>query len=281
MLTSIVRCAIRWRGVVISLACLLAGYGIYTLSHSKLDVFPEFAPPLAIVQTEAPGLSSEQVEVLVTQPIENAMGGTLGLQTLRSKSLQGLSVVTMTFRDGMDIYRARQLASERLGSVAGKLPRGVEPPALLPLSSSTGVAMIIGLTSAVRSPMELRTLAEWTVRPQLLGLPGVADVVVFGGDLPQFQIQVDPQKLVRYGLSLQDVLSAARRSTGLRGAGFLENANQRIVINTEGQIQTAGQLANVVVRYKNGIGIHLGDIARVAMAPAPAAGAAAIGDKLA
>ncbi|MBW4054315.1 MAG: efflux RND transporter permease subunit [Proteobacteria bacterium] len=279
MLTSIVRSAIRWRGVVISLACLLAGYGIYTLSHSKLDVFPEFAPPLAIIQAEAPGLSSEQVEVLVTQPIENVMGGTLGLQTLRSKSLQGLSVVTMTFRDGMDVYRARQLASERLGSVAGKLPHGVKPPALLPLSSSTGVAMIIGLTSDVRSPMELRTLAEWTVRPQLLGLPGVADVVVFGGDLPQFQIQVDPQKLVRYGLSLQDVLSAARRSTGVRGAGFLENANQRIVINTEGQIQTAGQLANVVVRYKNGIGIHLGDIARVAIAPAPATGAASIGDK--
>ncbi len=279
MLTSIVRCAIRWRGVAISLACLLAGYGIYTLSHSKLDVFPEFAPPLAIIQTEAPGLSSEQVEVLVTQPVENAMGGTLGLQTLRSKSLQGLSVVTMTFRDGMDVYRARQLASERLGSVAGKLPRGVKPPALLPLSSSTGVAMIIGLTSAVRSPMELRTLAEWTVRPQLLGLPGVADVVVFGGDLPQFQIQVDPQKLVRYGLSLQEVLSAARRSTGVRGAGFLENTNQRIVINTEGQIQTAGQLAQVVVRYKNGIGVHLGDIARVAIAPAPATGAAAIGDR--
>ncbi len=279
MLTSIVRFAIRLRGVVISLACLLAGYGIYTLYHSKLDVFPEFAPPLAIIQTEAPGLSSEQVEVLVTQPIENAMGGTLGLQTLRSKSLQGLSVVTMTFRDGMDVYRARQLASERLGSVAGKLPRGVKPPALLPLSSSTGVAMVIGLTSDVRSPMELHKLAEWTLRPQLLGLPGVADVVVFGGDVPQFQIQVDSQKLVRYGLSLQDVLNAAKRSTGVRGAGFLENANQRIVINTEGQIQTAEQLAHVVVRYKNGIGIHLGDIAQVAIAPAPAAGAAAIRDK--
>ena len=279
MLTSIVRFAIRLRGVVISLACLLAGYGIYTLYHSKLDVFPEFAPPLAIIQTEAPGLSSEQVEVLVTQPIENAMGGTLGLQTLRSKSLQGLSVVTMTFRDGMDVYRARQLASERLGSVAGKLPRGVKPPALLPLSSSTGVAMVIGLTSDVRSPMELRKLAEWTLRPQLLGLPGVADVVVFGGDVPQFQIQVDSQKLVRYGLSLQDVLNAAKRSTGVRGAGFLENVNQRIVINTEGQIQTAEQLAHVVVRYKNGIGIHLGDIAQVAIAPAPAAGAAAIRDK--
>jgi CzcA family heavy metal efflux pump len=279
MLTAIVRFAIRLRGVVISLACLLAGYGIYTLYQSRLDVFPEFAPPMAIIQTEAPGLSSEQVEVLVTQPIENALGGTLGLETLRSKSLQGLSVVSMTFRGNMDVYRARQLASERLSAVAGRLPRGVKPPALLPLSSSTSVALIIGLTSAVRSQMELHDIAQWTLRPQLLGLPGVADVVVFGGDVPQFQIQVDPQKLMRYGLSLQEVLSAAQRATGVRGAGFLENANQRIVLNTEGQIQSAGQLAQVVVRYKNGIGIHLGDIAQVVLAPAPAVGAAAIGNQ--
>lgn len=279
MLTTIVRFSIRLRGVVISLACLLAGYGLYTLYQSKLDVFPEFAPPLAIIQTEAPGLSSEQVEVLVTQPIENALGGTVGLKTMRSKSLQGLSVVSLTFRDGMDVYRARQLASERLSAVAGKLPRGAKPPALLPLSSSTSVAMVIGLTPAARSSMDLYKFAQWTLRPQLLGLPGVADVVVFGGDVPQFQIQIDPQKLVRYGLSLQDVLSAARRATGVRGAGFLENANQRIVIHTEGQIQTAEQLAQVMVNYKNGIGIHLGDIADVAIAPAPAVGAASIGNQ--
>ena len=279
MLTAIVRSAIRLRGVVISLACLLAGYGLYTLYQSRLDVFPEFAPPMAIIQTEAPGLSSEQVEVLVTQPIENALGGTVGLESLRSKSLQGLSMVTMTFRDGTDVYRARQLASERLGSVAGKLPRGVKTPALLPLSSSTSVAMVIGLTSGTRTPMQLYKLAQWTLRPQLLGLPGVADVVVFGGDVPQFQIQVDPQKLVRYGLSLQEVLSAARRATSVRGAGFLENANQRIVIQTKGQIQTADQLAHIVVSYKNAIGIRLGDIAHVAIAPAPAVGAASIGNQ--
>ncbi|HEY8623735.1 MAG TPA: efflux RND transporter permease subunit, partial [Casimicrobiaceae bacterium] len=279
MLSSIVRFSIRFRGIVISLACLLAGYGIYTLYRSTLDVFPEFAPPLAIIQTEAPGLSTEQVEALVTQPIENAMGGTPGLETLRSKSLQGLSMVTMTFASSMDVYRARQLAVERLAGIAAKLPRGVSPPALLPLSSSTGVALIIGLTSDTQSAIALYNLAEWTLRPQLLGLPGVADVVVFGGDVPQFQIQLDPQKLVRYGLSLQDVLSAATRSTGVRGAGFLENANQRIVFNTEGQIQTAEQLAQVIVSYKNGIGVHLGDIAQVVIGPAPAVGAASIGDK--
>ena len=279
MLSAIVRFSIRFRGVVIALACLLAGYGIYTLYLTKLDVFPEFAPAMAIIQTEAPGLSSEQVEVLITQPIENAMGGTSGLDSIRSKSLQGLSVVTLTFRGNVDVYRARQLAVERLATVAGQLPRGINAPTLLPLSSSTGVVLILGLTSDARSQMELHNVAQWTLRPQLLGLPGVSDVVVFGGEVQQFQIQLDPQQLVRYGLSLQDVLDAARRSTGVRGGGFLENSNQRIVLHTEGQIQTAAQLAQVLVSYKNGIGIHLGDVARVVIGPAPAVGAAAIGGK--
>ncbi|BBJ22462.1 efflux RND transporter permease subunit [Candidatus Nitrotoga sp. AM1P] len=279
MLRSLVRFSIRFRGVVISLACLLAGYGIYALYQSKLDVFPEFAPPLAVIQTEAPGLSSEQVEILVTKPIENAMGGVLGLQTMQSKSLQGLSLVTMTFDSSTDIYRARQLAAERLGTAAGWLPRNVKPPTLLPLISSTGIAMVIGLTSDARSQMELRSTADWILRPHLLGLPGIAGVIVFGGDVQQLQIQVNPQKLVRYGLSLQDVLNAAQRATGVRGAGFLENANQRIVLHTEGQVLTPERLAQVVVTYKNGIGIHLGDVARVLNAPAPAVGAASIGNK--
>lgn len=279
MLSAIVGFSIRFRGVVIALACLLAGYGIYTLYQSKLDVFPEFAPAMAIIQTEAPGLSSEQVEVLVTQPVENAMGGAPGLESIRSKSLQGLSVVTVTFRSNVDVYRARQLAVERLAAVVGQLPRGVQAPTLLPLSSSTGIALIVGLTSDTRSQMDLHNAAQWMVRPQLLGLPGVADVIVFGGQVQQFQIQLDPDKLVRYGLSLQDVLSAARRATGVRGGGFIENSNQRIVLNTEGQIQTAQQLARVLVNYRNGVGIHLGDVARVMIGPAPAVGGASIGGK--
>ncbi len=279
MLTSLVRSSIRLRGIVISLACLLAGYGIYALFQSKLDVFPEFAPALAVIQTEAPGLSSEQVEVLVTQPIENAVGGVLGLQTMRSKSSQGLSLVTLIFDGNTDIYRARQLAAERLGAAASALPRAVKPPTLLPLTSSTGVAMVIGLTSDTRSQMALRNTADRILRPRLLGLPGVADVIIFGGDVQQYQIQVNPQKLVLYGLSLQDVLGAARRSTGVRGAGFIENANQRIALMTEGQVLTAEQLAQVVVTYKDGVGVHLGDVAKVLIAPPAAVGAVAIGAK--
>ncbi len=279
MLRALVRFSIRFRGVVIALACLLAAYGVYTLFQSRLDVFPEFSPPLAVIQTEAPGLSTEQVETLVTRPIEKAMSGTLRLKTMKSRSLQGLSLVTMTFADDVDVYRARQLAAERLSAVAAALPRGVKPPTLLPLTSSTGVVMVIGLTSDTRSLMELRNFAEWTVRPQLLGIPGVAEVIVFGGDVQEFQIQVEPEKLVRYGLSLQDVLSAARRATGVRGAGFIEGANQRMSLHTEGQVGSAEQLAQVVIAYKNGVGVHLGDVADVLVAPAPAVGAAAVEGK--
>ena len=279
MLNSIIRFAVRFRGVVIALACLLAGYGIYTLAQAREDVFPEFAPPLAVIQTEAPGLTSEQVEALVTQPVENAMGGTLGLANMRSKSLQGLSMVTLTFQDGTDIYKARQLAAERLNALTGVLPHGVKPPALLPLTSSTSVTLVAGLTSDHHSLMELRTLADWAVKPQLLRVPGVADVIVFGGDVKQFQIQADPKKLVQYGVALPDLLNVAQRATGVSGAGFVENANQRIVLSTEGQTLTPEQLAQVVLRYQNGVALRLGDVARVAIGPAPAVGAAAIDGK--
>jgi CzcA family heavy metal efflux pump len=276
MLSRIVGLSLRFRGVVIALACLFFGYGIYTLSAARYDVFPEFAPPLAIVQTEAPGLSAEQVEMLVTQPIENALGGMLGIASMKSKSLQGLSMISVTFSDATDVQRARQLANERLGNLATSLPVGVKAPSMLPLTSSTSVVLVVGITSQARSPGELHDLASWTVKPRLMGLPGVADVVVFGGDARQFQVQVDPQRLQLHGLSVQDVVDAAKRSTGVRGAGFLDGANQRIVISTEGQVRTAEQLAQTPMALRGGARITLGDVAAVRFAPGAAVGSAAI-----
>ena len=233
MLKALVRAALRRRGVTIALAALLFGYGLYALRESRLDVFPEFAPPMAVVHTEAPGLSADQVETLVTQPVENALGGAVGLRTMRSKSLPGLSVVSLVFGDGVDVDRARQFAAEQLAAVAGTLPRGVKAPVLLPLTSSTSVAMEVALTSTRpaddRSAMALYDLARWTVRPRLLGLPGVGDVIVFGGERREWQIDVDPRRLQRYGLAIGDVLAAARRATGVRGAGHVDTANQRLV----------------------------------------------------
>ncbi|MHB1074375.1 efflux RND transporter permease subunit [Thiobacillus sp.] len=276
MLTPIVRFAIRFRGVVIALAMLLAGYGLFALSHARLDVFPEFAPPQVQVQTEAPGLSPEQVEVLVTQPLENRLAGLTGIKTMRSKSFQGLSMITLTFVSGTDIYRARQVVAEQMGGAAAALPQGVKTPALLPLASSTSVVLSLGLTSKSRSLMELRTLADWRVKPQLLSVGGVAGISVFGGEVKQLQIQVAPDKLVRYGLSIQDVVDAAKRATAVRGAGIIENNNQRITLETTGQPISAAALGAVVLRNQGGATLHLADVANVTVAPAPAVGAASI-----
>ncbi len=279
MLTAIVRFSVRFRGIVIALACLLLGFGIYTLYQSRLDVFPEFAPPLVVIQTEAPGLSPEQVEALVTQQIENALGGTIGVESMRSQSIQGLSVVTMTFRSGTDIYRARQSVAEKLNAAAGALPKGVKPPAMTPLTSSTSVVLGVGLTSDALSPMDLRTFADWTIRPSLLGVSGVANVTVFGGQVKQFQIRVDPQKLVRFGLSLQDVTNAAQLATGVRGGGFIENDNQRIVLNAIAPTATAEQLAQTVVVQKNGVSVRLGDVGQVAVGQQMPVGGATVQGK--
>ena len=276
MLNLIVEFSLRFRGIVIALACALAGDGIYAFTQAAYDVFPEFAPPQVVIQAEAPGLSPEQVEALVTQPIEQAINGVEGIESLRSQSIQGLSLTTVIFQQSSDIYRARQAVAERLSAVAGQLPQGVPVPGMTPLTSSTSTVLVVGLTSDKRSLMTLRTLADWTVKPRLLAVPGVAKVAIFGGEVKEFQIQVRPDRLVAYDLALDDVLSAARRATGVRGAGFIENDNQRITLQSEGQSLTASQRARSLVRQLNGVQVTLGDLGSVVEASAPPIGAAAM-----
>ena len=279
MIRALIDFSIRFRGVVIALACLLIGYGIYVIGNAKYDVYPEFAPPEVIIQTEAPGLSSEQVEQLVTQPIENTLNGVSGVESLRSESTQGLSVITTVFQEDTDVYRARQVVGERLTEAASALPQGVKEPVMEPLTSAASMVLAIGLTSDTKSLMDIRTFADWTLRPRLLGVPGVAKAVIFGGDVRQLQIQVLPDRLAAFGLSITDVLDAARASTGVRGAGFVENNSQRIVIETQGQSQTAEELGESAIEHHNGVTVRLKDVARVEDAPAPAIGAAAINGK--
>src|SRR5882724_4288342 len=183
MLNAIVRFSIRFRGIAISLACALLVYGAFSLSRVPYDVFPEFAPPEVSIQTEAPGLSPEQVEVLVTQPIENAINGVPGIDSLRSRSIQGLSDVTVVFRSGTDIYRDRQVVAERLSTVASGLPTGVQPPLMTPLTSSTAWVMEVAFTSTSQSLMAVRAIADWTIKPRLLAVPGVAGVEIIGGEV--------------------------------------------------------------------------------------------------
>jgi CzcA family heavy metal efflux pump len=276
VLSAIVKFSLRFRGIVIALACALLLYGIYSLGRVPYDAFPEFAPPEISIQTEALGLSPEQVEVLVTQPIENSINGVFGIENLRSRSIQGLSVITVVFRNGTDIYRDRQAVTERLSTVASELPTGVQPPLMSPLTSSTTWVMEIGLTSATHSLMTVRTVADWIVKPRLLAVPGVAGIEVNGGEVRQLQFQFDPQRLIQYGVTVEDVVAAAHEATGVRGAGFVDTPNQRIVLQTEGQSPTPAELARTVLVHHEGANVTLGDVARVVDAPAPPIGAATI-----
>jgi CzcA family heavy metal efflux pump len=275
MLAAIVRSSLRRRGVAVVLACILLGYGAYSIIQAKYDVFPEFSPPQVVIPTEAPGLSPQQVELLVTQPIENAVNGVSGVQSVRSASIQGLSVVTVLFDDNTDIYLDRQVVTERLATVTGVLPSGVTP-SIAPLTTSTSVVMAVGLTSPAESPMQLRTAAEWTVKPRLLAVPGVSKIAVFGGDEKQFQIQIDPQQLTHHDIGVGEVVAAARQATGIRGAGFVSTPNQRIILQTDGQATNSADLAKTVVLQREGANLTLGDVARVTEGAAPRLGAASV-----
>ena len=279
MLASLVRFAVHRPGIVAGLGVTLVVYGLSVVARAKLDVFPEFAPPQVSIQTEAPGFSPEQVEVLVTKPIEDAVNGVNGLAALRSQSIQGLSVITAVLDEGVDLRQARQLIAERLAEIPGRLPAAVAPPVLTPLTSSSSTVLMLGVTSAERTPMEQRTFVDWVLRPRLLATPGVSKVAVFGGEVRQLQVLVLPDRLRRHGLGLPDVLEAASRATGLRGGGVLDDPNQRIVVTTEGQSLTPEALGRTVVRAEAGSALRLSDVAVVREGAATKFGDATIGGR--
>ncbi len=277
MLSLLVRFSIRFAPLIVILAVVLLGYGGYRFSQAGLDIFPEFSPKQVIIQTEAPGLPSEHVEVLVTQPIETVLAGLIGLKFMRSESIQGLSVVTVVFNEDSDIRINRQRVAERLRTIASRLPAGVQPPVLVPLSSSSATVMTLGMVSEDKNLMQLRSFADWTLVPRLMAVPGVADVNVFGGHIRELQIQLDPVKLQRYQLSMSEVIDAAR-AVGQPGSGggFIENANQRFSLKVSDVMQTPEQLASLIVRRQPGKNIVLGDVAHIAYAPKPSFSAAQI-----
>jgi CzcA family heavy metal efflux pump len=231
-----------------------------------------------VIQTESPGLSSKLVEQLVTQPIESTLSGTVGVESMRSQSIPGLSIVTIIFNEKTDIYKNRQAVAERLATLNNQLPKNIIPN-ITPLASSASTVLGMGISSNKRSLMELRTMVDWTIKPHIMAVPGVADVNVLGGDVRQWQILVDPNKLIRYHLSIQEVLAATARVSGVRGAGYIENNNQRILINTEGQAKNAKQLAQMPIYHRDGQTVRLMDIAQVVEGAAPAISAAAINGK--
>jgi len=263
MLQALVQFSLRRRGTVLILAGVLLVYGLHIAARAKLDVFPNFVQPQVTVQTECPGLAPEQVETLVTRPLETMIIGLTDLASLRSESIPGLSIVDVVFKEGADVFRARQMLGESLSETAGRLPAGVKTPRMTPLTSATMDLLKIGLVAGRKSPQALRSLADWTLRPRLLSVPGVAKCSVFGGEVRQWQIQVLPDQLWSRGLSLADVLSAARAAHGILGAGYLETGGQRITIQTEGQAASPATLGDVVLTATNGVIVRLRDVAKV------------------
>ena len=263
MLQALVKFSLKHRVVVVVLACVLLGYGLYTANNAKLDVFPNFVQPQVVIQTECPGLAPEQVELQVTLPIETMINGLSDMESLRSESISGLSIITAVFKEGSDVFLARQMLAEKLAETAGLLPSTVKTPRMTPLTSSTMDLLKIGLVSDKLTPMQLRTFADWTLKPRLLSVPGVAKCSTFGGEVRQLQIQIRPERLLAHNLTLADVVAAARVSTGIMGAGFIETRNQRVTLQTEGQSISPEALGEVVVVATNGFPVRLKDVARV------------------
>jgi CzcA family heavy metal efflux pump len=267
---------VRFAGTIATLTLVALALGLWAAQNAPLDVFPDFVPSTVDIQTEAPGFTAQQVEQLVTKPIENAVNGSIGLDTIRSESIPGLSVITIQFKDKIDLYNARQGISEHLSELGSALPLGVETPKLSPLTSSTMDLLKIGLVSDKLSPYELRDQAEWVMKPALLAVPGVAHVLIFGGQLRQIQIQPDLRRMTSYGFTLTDLADAARAALALRGAGFVDLAHQRVLIQTPVPAPDPAAIAGAVLAVRGKTPITIGEIATVTEAPALRSGDALV-----
>src|ERR1700722_12450305 len=277
MLRAIVRASLAHPQIITALFVLVAVLGASALLNARLDVFPDFAPPHVLGQAEAPGLDATQVEALVTRPLEGLLAGTENVESVRSTSSQGLSAIQVVFGRSGDPYRQRQVVTERLAESAGLLPAGAGPPLLSPLSSSMEYLVHFGYTSERLSPIELRDLVRWMIKPQILAVPGVAQAQIFGGASRERQVLVDPYKLLGAGLTLEDLYGAARRGTELIGGGYIETPTQRVVLQAQAAGTSAAALAEAVLATRNGAAVRIGDVASVPDGAEPSFGDAMIG----
>lgn len=279
MLNKIIQYALHNRILVMFVSALLILGGSYTTLNMDVDVFPDLTAPTVVVMTEAHGMAPEEVEKLVTFPIETAVNGATDVRRLRSSSSAGFSIVWIEFEWGTDIYKARQIVSEKLIPLSELLPEGAGNPTLAPQSSIMGEVLMIGLQSDTINPMELRTIADWTIRPQLLAINGVAQIVVIGGEYKQYQILANPQKMRYYNVSIDELMKAAEATNQNSAGGFInEYGNQ---YNIRGIVRTSDleELGNSVVKVYNNIPIRISDIAKVKAAAAPKIGLGTINTK--
>jgi len=272
----LVGAALRHRAAVFLMAAGLLVGGLYAARTAPLDVFPEFAPPIVEVQVEAPGLAPEDVEALVTRPLERALGGAPEVATLRSSSIAGLAVVTAVYHYGTDPYRARQVVIERLALTAEQLPPGTRP-AVSPLSAALSTILAIGLRAGPEvSPLELRDMAEWTIRPRLLAVPGVANVVIYGGGIRQVQLTTTPERLWAAGVTLDDLAAAAGAADAAAGSGFLDRGGQRLPTWLDARLRGPADLARAPLPGHDSVPVSVAAVADVGEGPAVPVGDATV-----
>jgi len=276
----LVNAALRLRVAVLAAAVLLMIAGIRGIQDAPLDVFPEFAPPRVEIQTEGPGLSTSEVESLITVPIESVLSGILGLDTIRSTSVLGLSSVLLYFKPGTDLLEARQLVQERLSTLAEQLPDVSGTPVILSPLSSTSRVMKIGLSSEKLSQIDLTTLARWTIRPRLMSIPGVANVAIWGQRDRQIQVLVDPERMRDHQVTLDDVITATRDAVSSDSGGFIDTPNQRLAVTHVSAVETAEDLRQMPVVFRNGTPLSLDKVSDVVEGSPPPIGDAIINDGL-
>ena len=279
MLARIVRWSLE-RPRLIAWTCLwVFVWGLFYVQGVRFDFVPNLAPAETIVQTEAPGLVAEQVEDLITRPIESTLVGAAGVAEVKSQSVQGLSMITVRFAEGADPYRARQSVTESLSALGGNLPASAAVPRITPLSSQGSQVIQIGFTSAKLDPLALRDLVQWTVRPRLQAAAGVARVSVYGGQTRRIEVRARPADLSDSDLGFLDILNAVKRATSVAGAGFIDTPSQRVLIEPHGQALTAEAVAAGQIQAPGSAPVRIGDVSDVVEAPAPAFGDALIDGK--
>jgi CzcA family heavy metal efflux pump len=278
MLRAVVRFSLVYPWLVTFAALAIGLAGAFSLWRADYDVFPEFAPPIVTVDTIDTGLAAQDVATLVTTPIEDAVSGAPGLAKLRSQSVAGLSVVSATFRGNTDLYQDRQFVAERIAAASRLLPPAARTE-LTPSQSATGTVLDIGLTSSRQSLMQLTELTRAMIRPALLAVPGVANVVIFGARPQQWQVRVDPEKLLAAHIGLNQVIAAAAAASAIRSAGVVDTGNQRFLMQSHGQAADLAQLAASVIDRRGATPLTLGAVAAIVAGSPPAIGAALIGQK--
>ncbi|MGI9013483.1 MAG: efflux RND transporter permease subunit [Phycisphaerales bacterium] len=276
MLRALIRFSLQYSTMIVFASALLVAYAAYQLPRMTIDVFPELNAPTVVVMTESGGLAADEVEQYVTFPIETALNGMTGVRRVRSSSAIGLSMVWVDLDWGADLYDARQLVQERLTAARESLPEDASP-FITPITSIAGEIMLISLSSpdGSVSPMELRSFAEFDLRNRLLAVPGVAQAVAIGGELPEYQVNVDQNRLRLYGLTISEVVEAAAGAHSTASAGYLPNAeNLEIPIRQQSRVSTTGDIAKTIISYHDGVPVTIGQVADVQLGPAMKRGTA-------